>query len=206
MKTIGQVIKDTRQMKRYSLVKLENITRIKKDFIEDLENENWSTLPPFPTVLGFVKKIASSLDLPQNNLVAILKRDYPPKKLLISPKPDISSKFYWSPKLTFLVGVIVFSSLVIGYLGFQYFRFISPPKLIIDSPNESQVVKGKSVKVSGLTDTDSKITVNNQPALIDEDGKFSIDIQVIKETKEIVVKSISRSGKETVIRRTISVE
>jgi len=205
MKTIGQIIKDARVRKNYSLKRIEEITRIKSNFIELIENEKWSELPPFPTVLGFVKSLTSPLGISEKTAVATLKRDYPPKVLNINPKPDVSSRFTWSPRLTFIVGIILAMLFIFGYLAFQYIGFISPPRLTLDSPKENQVVDGSSVLVFGSTETDAKIVVNNQPVLVDNDGKFTVSISVTSETKEIIVKTISRSGKETAISRRIQV-
>lgn len=207
MNTIGKILKDARVAKRYSTVRMENITRIKKDFIEAIEQENWNLLPPFPTVLGFVKSLAGSLDISEKNAVAILKRDYPPKKLgLISPKPDVGSKFSWSPRLTFLTGIGIVLAVIFGYLIFQYVRFISPPKLTVVSPQPNQTVTQNSVLVSGSTDTDAKVIVNNQPIVVNDDGTFSVDLSVAKSTTEIDVLATSRSGKINEIRRTIRVQ
>ena len=205
MHTIGQIIKSARVKKKFSFKKLEEITKIRASFIESIELEKWATLPTFTTVLGFVKSISSALDIDPNMAVAILKRDYPPKKINISPKPDVFSKFSWSPKLTFIVGIAVVLFVVLGYLGFQYIKFVSPPELNIDSPKENQVVTTKFVTVFGSTDSDVKITVNNQPVLVDADGKFSVDIGVSDTTKEIDIIAVSRSGKINEVKRTIVV-
>jgi len=74
------------------------------------------------------------------------------------------------------------------------------------SPTEGQVVNGNSVLVFGSTDMDVKITVDNQPVLVDEEGKFSTDIEISSEATEVVIKAISRSGKETTIVRKISIQ
>ncbi len=205
MKTIGQLLKDARDARGYSLIKMENITKIKLDFIDAIEKEKWEILPAFPTVLGFVKNISAALSIDESKSAAILKRDYPPKKLNINPKPDISSKFVWSPKITFAVGVAAIIVLFFGYLIFQYVRFISPPKLVVESPKQGQVVSGGSVLVFGTTDIDAKITVNNQPVLTDENGKFSVNLDVNSTTKEVDVVAISRSGKMNEVKRKILV-
>lgn len=199
-------MKNARVDKKYSFAHLEGLTKIRRSFIEAIEEENWSALPPFPTVLGFVKSIAGALEIDEKATVAVLKRDYIPKKLSISPKPDVTSKFVWSPKITFAVGVIAVLVVMFGYLGFQYYRFVSPPNLKVESPRQSQEIKGNSVLVFGTTDADSKITVNNQPVLVDDNGKFSVSIDIVPETKQIVIKAISRSGKETIVSRTIKIQ
>lgn len=205
MKTIGQILKNARVEKKLSINDLEDVTKIKTSFLRSIENEDWASLPAFPVVLGFVKSISGVLLLDENTTVAVLKRDYPPKKLTINPRPDISDKkMVWGPKTTFFAGIFLIVVAVAGYLGYQYYKFISPPVIRLESPKENQVVAGNSVLVFGSTDTDAKITVNNQPVLVDEKGKFKVELGVGKATFEVVVKAISRTGKESVVSRKIN--
>jgi cytoskeletal protein RodZ len=203
MKTIGGAIKEARTRKKYSLSKLEEVTKIKKDFISALEKEDWGSLPEFPVLSGFVKSIAGALGAGEKSLLALLRRDYPPKALSINPKPDVGDKFVWSPKLTFAVGVGVIMVLVLGYLGIQYKKFISPPSLSVLEPKEEQIVKERRVRVTGKTDGDAIVKINNQPVLLDSEGNFEAEIEIFEGTDEIVVKAQSRAGKETVVRRKI---
>jgi cytoskeletal protein RodZ len=206
MKKISEILSQARVDKKYSLIHLENVTRIKMSFIEAIEKGDWDNLPPFPTVLGFVKSLAKALSIDEGMAVAVLKRDYPPKKLRISPKPDVTNKFIWSPKLTFTIGVGAILLVLFGYLGIQYYHFISSPRLTIESPKENQVVTVGSINVFGVTDSDAKVVINNQPVEISLDGKFNVSLDVVPETKEIVVQASSRSSKITTIRRTINVQ
>jgi cytoskeletal protein RodZ len=205
MKSIGEIIKNARLKLNLTQVYLEKKTKIKVSFIDSIEKEEWEKLPPFPIVLGFVKSISDELGLDQNMAAAVLKRDYPPKKLRISPKPDVTNKFVWSPKLTFLIGVTFVVMLISFYLTYQYIKFRSPPELNVESPKDMQVVTGRVLNVFGSTDTDAKILVNNQPVMVSDDGKFSVNLDVVPETREVVVTASSRSGKATTISRRIEV-
>lgn len=205
MHTIGQILKNARVSKSFSLNYVERVTKIKSSFIDAIEQEKWDLLPSFPTVLGFVKSISAALNVDTKMAVAVLKRDYPPKKLRVSPKPDVADKLIWSPKLTFTLGVGLVLLIIFGYLGFQYVRFVSPPSLTVESPKGGQIINGESVNVFGTTDTDAKIVVNNQPVLVSDDGKFSVSLDVTSSTKEIDITASSRSGKSTEIKRKIVV-
>ena len=134
-----------------------------------------------------------------------MRRDYPPKKIRVNPKPDVSKKLIWSPRLTFLAGVIFVVLMILAYLGFQYARFISSPKLEVFRPSDGEIVSTEVVKVVGLTDKDTAVFVNNQPALISGDGSFEVEIAVSPNTKELVIKAKSRSGKITEVVQSISV-
>src|SRR3972149_7236683 len=206
MRTIGQVLKEARVRKRYSLLHLEELTKIKKDFIENLEKENWTYLPEYPVLIGFAKNISKFLEIDERGSVALLRRDYPPKKLSINPKPDVSDKFVWSPKLTFLLGAAVVIAGVLGYLGFQYVRFVSPPPLEVTRPREEEVVKERNLKVVGKTSSDATVKVNNQPVLVSDEGEFVAEIEIFEGTREIEVRAISPAGKETVVKRKIKPE
>jgi len=207
MNTIGEILKKKRLSKKYSLRRIEELTKIKKEFIDDIENCRWDRLPEYSTVLGFVKSLSQYLEIDERKAVAVLKRDYPPKKKdQMNPKPDIANKFNWSPKLTFWFAFIFTFLLVILYLLFQYKKFVSPPDLVVNLPKENQTVLQNKVRVLGKTDNDVVITVNNQPVLVSSDGNFEVKLQITRETNEILVKAVSRSGKETLIHRNIKPE
>lgn len=206
MITVGEILKEARLKKKLSLLDLEKETKIKKEFIALIENNSWDKLPDYPVVSGFVKNIAVFLGVSSENANAILRRDYLPKKLYINPKPDVGSKFYWSPKLTFVVSISALTLLVLGYLGFEYLKFIKPPELEIIYPKENEVVLNEKIKVEGKTTTDVILTINNQPILLDEEGKFQTEIEVIKDTSNLLFKAISRSGKVTEKNINITVE
>lgn len=203
MQTLGNILKDSRRKKGYTHEDLEEKTRIKIQFLKALENHHWEILPEYPVVLGFVKNVAGSLDISENLAVALLRRDYPPKKLSINPKPDVTNKFTWGPTATFFVGLGLVILVVLIYLTRQYFLFLSPPALEVVSPKEGEVVKQKEVRVVGKTSPNASVTVNNQPILIEDSGDFVVNLEIFEGTSEITVSATSRSGKETVVHRKI---
>lgn len=197
MTTIGQILKSARISKNISLAEIEKETKIKSSFIKLIESNSWDELPAFPVVSGFVKNLAIYLDISPESANAFLRRDYPPKKIAVTPKPDIENKLTWSPKLTFAVGIVSLVVMVLGYLGYEYFKFIKPPELEVVSPYSNQIVINSSVVVSGKTTTDVMLSVNNQPIIVDQNGNFVTEIKVDKDTKTLKFKAVSRSGKTT---------
>ncbi len=203
MKSIGGIIKEARVKKKLSRERLEKETKIKKEFIEALEKGDWGKLPEYPVVVGFVKSLSSILKLNESFLLALLRRDYPPREVKINPKVEIPEKFVWTPRLSFILGVVLAGLFIVGYLIYEYFNFIKPPELLIESPTENQKVFGKVLIVKGKTDPDAAVLINNQPTLVGEDGRFEAEIEISEKTYEIVVLAKSRAGKETVVRRKI---
>jgi cytoskeletal protein RodZ len=206
MTSVGQYLKRERKENKLSLEQLSKKTKIKKSYIESIEKENWNKLPEFPVVQGFVKSISTHLSINKKQAVALLRRDYPPKKLMVNPKPDVSDKIKWNPRLAFGVGITGVVILVIGYLVYQYLKFTAPPKLVLEKPEEGEKVLVSQVVVEGETESDATIRVNNQPILVEEDGSFLGEIEVFEGTGEVVVVARSRAGKEEVITRKIEVD
>ena len=206
MRTLGTVIKDARIKKGLTLSALERLTKIKQGFILAIEKEDWRELPNLAVVSGFVKSIASHLDLNPVHAVALLKRDYPPAKIAVNPKQDVGREFAWSPRLTFLVGISVVILAVLGYLTAQYWSFTRPPRLEIEMPQEGETIIDGTTRVAGKTKKDVTVTVNNQPVLVNEDGSFEAEIELSDITQEISVVARSLSGKEIQIIRKIVVE
>lgn len=198
-------MKDTRKKNGYTREDVSEGTKIKKDFVIAIENEEWNELPEYTVVAGFVKNIASFLNEDTNKAIALLRRDYPPRSVSVSPKPDVSDKFVWSPKLTFFVGATVVVLTIIVYLSVQYFSFISPPSLSVSTPNENETISTKVIEVVGVTDPDATIEVNGQSALVDQDGNFIEEVEVAEGLDKITIKAVSRSGKETVVERNVIV-
>ncbi len=60
--------------------------------------------------------------------------------------------------------------------------------------------------VTGKTDSDATVLVNNQPSLVSDEGEFATEIELSRETTEIQVQAKSRSGKVTELKRKIKVE
>lgn len=199
-------MKNKRLEKGVSLAKLENETMIKKQFITKIENNEWELLPDFAVVSGFVKNISLALNVDPHVSVPMLRRDYPPKKMMISPKPDLKDKFKFTPRLSFFLGVGLFLVLILSYLGVEYIKFISPPALSISSPSENETVFVSKLTVKGSTATDAIVTVNNQQAIVDKDGNFETVISVDNQTTELKFIATTRRGKKTEVVRSIKVD
>jgi cytoskeletal protein RodZ len=127
MKTIGSFLKSARVEKSISFEELEERTHIRVTFLQALEENRWDALPEYPVVQGFVKSVATALLLNREQSVALLRRDYPPKKLMINPKPDIANKSSFMGQRLVFVGIAFLVFLVVGgYLFYQYKTFTSP--------------------------------------------------------------------------------
>ena len=70
--SIGRILKDRRQELGYTLQAAEEATRIRKTYLDSLENNRFSELPGQACVTGFIRIYAGYLGLKSNPLLALL--------------------------------------------------------------------------------------------------------------------------------------
>ncbi|KKQ08609.1 MAG: Transcriptional regulator, XRE family [Candidatus Daviesbacteria bacterium GW2011_GWB1_36_5] len=68
MRTVGQILKETREAKFYTLEEVEKATKIRVELLEALEEDNFSKLPPETFIQGFIKNYGKFLGLDANKL------------------------------------------------------------------------------------------------------------------------------------------
>ena len=78
----------------------------------------------------------------------------------------------------------------------------APPSLLLDFMDNVEV-KDPNFVVSGKTDIGAKVTVNDKPASVGPDGKFSISVQLTEGTNSITVVSENKYGVKTTLKRNV---
>ncbi len=66
MRTVGQILKEGRETKLFSLEDVEKHTKIRKGLLEALEANDYDKLPPPTFIQGFIKNYGRVLGLDVN--------------------------------------------------------------------------------------------------------------------------------------------
>lgn len=208
MRTVGQILKEEREKKFYTLEEIEKATKIRKELLEALEKDQYSKLPPPTFVQGFIKNYGRFLGLEITKLLAIYRREFserknPPRILETFSNPLDRKKFSFTPAK--FVGLLVLSMIVVFfiYLWFEYRFLTDSPFLEVIQPVNQQSVAMTSVLVSGRTDPEAKVSINNQEIQASLDGKFTQEINLTEGSNVISITAISKSGKVSKVERTV---
>ena len=69
--------------------------------------------------------------------------------------------------------------LFVGYLSYQLYGIVKPPILVLSSPETDMVTVEHTLYVSGYTEKEAKIFVNDQAIAVDHNGQFAeaVDLQ-----------------------------
>lgn len=211
MNTVGKILKKTREEKLLSLEEVEKHTKIRKELLEALESDEYSKLPPTIFIQGFIKNYGKFLNLDADKLLAVFRRDYaskkhPPLVLKSFAQPIGDRKKILTPSR--LIGLTVFLIILsfFIYLWVEYHQFVGAPVLEVTSPKEQQTVDVPSVLVSGKTDSEAKLTVNNQEIGVDIEGNFKEEIKLSSSVNDVVIVATSRFGQSTKTERKVFVK
>lgn len=201
MKTVGEILKESREKKGLSLLEIERATKIKERALSYLEKNEFAKIAEGTIVKGFIKNYAEYLGLPSSGVLAIFRRDFiEDKKGQIIPRgvyePLNNPKIAWTPKATVIVSLIVLFLAIGFYFFFQFLGFFGSPFLTVSKPQPGERVKIDKIKIVGKTNTDNLVLVNNEMALVTNDGSFEKNVSLLNGENRIQIEAISRRGKK----------
>lgn len=209
MVRVGQKLYETRIRKSLTLEEIADSTKIRPQFLAAIEKGEYEKLPSPAYAKGFVCNYASFLGLSQKEILALFRREFDEKKAF-KVLPDgmtrnngfsltrirIQQSFF----IIALAGIALLS-----YLGFQYRSMFLPPMLVVNSPKQNAQTKD-DITVSGKTDPNATVLINNEPVLPNTNGEFTKNLTLFPGKTAIVLKAKNRFGKETILERNIDVK
>ncbi len=199
MKSIGQILQAGRLAKKIDISDVARITRIRSQFLQALEADDYSLLPSSTVARGFIKNYAQFLNISTEQILAIFRRDFgenPEGKIvprgLASPIGEYS---LWTPKTTVIAIVICLLTLFGTYLIYQFRTMISAPTLTILRPFDKYKTNQESIEIVGATDPEAVLSVNNQLVALDKGGTFRFRISLALDTNTVTIIAASKFGK-----------
>lgn len=206
--TLGEKLKKLRGERRISLNEVSRATKIQVKYLEYLEEGAYDKLPVDVYVKGFLRNYSEFLGINEEILIKLykqergiqknLEKEKKPKKrnpMLGGEKISISS-FVVTPKIIIIGAIIILTLGSFFYLYKEIGAFASTPRLVILSPDKNYSTSGNSVTIEGVTDNDAKIFINDQPILVDDEGKFRENLTVQAGANTIIVRAMNRFNKE----------
>lgn len=147
--SFGEYLRREREMRGILLEEIAEATRIGKNTLEALENDEYEKLPPRVYVRGFLKTYASYLGLDVND---VLLRYQSYGMGLEEPKGKIEIKAkrgpFIRPALVVLVGLIILAAITLTF--YKKRAVITPPQAIsptLEAPEGAINLKSESVQI-----------------------------------------------------------
>lgn len=98
-------------------------------------------------------------------------------------------------KIVFITLLTWFSLTVVGYGIYKALPIILGPKIVIDSPENGDIVNGTSIAVRGSVNRTNALYINDIPTAFTESGTFETKLALYPGSNILIVKAIDRFGR-----------
>jgi cytoskeletal protein RodZ len=207
MKTIGEYLKQERLRQGIKLSQVSQKTKIRIDYLQAIENNQFIDLPSAAFVKGFIQNYARSLGLNSQTALAIFRRDFDQNQQgRIIPRglsrPFKLQSSVWNPKTTTTLITIAIVLFVIAYAVYQLLFYSSAPQINLFQPKEIEL-HNNIVEIKGRVSKDAMVTVNKQPVATNLDGYFSTTLNLSSGQHTLLIEATGQNGKKGSLKKDI---
>lgn len=214
--TVSDLLKKRRIELGKSLKEAEAATKIRKKYLQWIEAGDYEHLTDDVYTLGYIKSYADYLGFDTSPIVNMYKKErlsykqskesggYIKDDSQMSLRPLGGQNFVLSSKTLILLFSVVLFVLIVGYLSWQVIIIATPPKITLNDNQEK--VSTDFVIISGQTDGDSDVYIDNSPISTNTDGSFSERVSLVSGPNVIIVSAKNQLGKITTVTRTVTAE
>ncbi len=196
----SDLLKDTRLEKAIEIADVAKKLKVPLKYLQAIEDDERSCFPGEPYCSLIINDYAEFLGLNGPDIVRLFNRDFDNQK---KNSTKVKKFFSFTPQSTFAF-LTIFSLLIFSvYLVTEYVRFNRPPKITVNWP-QSQNTDQSILYLSGSTDPEATVRVNQDLVVVDVSGNFSKKIDLAPGNNQIVVEATSHSGTSSSVSHTIT--
>jgi transcriptional regulator with XRE-family HTH domain len=209
IRSIGDILKKARDRKKITLEKVTKDIKIHPNYIKALEADDYSLFSSKVHSKGFLKIYSEYLGMNVDEILALWRREYEhdfdlrEKKQLLPKKFIEPSRFVITPAYIASITTTLLIICFFGYLYFQYRNFTGSPKLNVYYPPDNLVIRTDILDITGKTDLDSEVFVNNTKVILGPDGSFAESVRLKQGLNSLSIKATNKFDKSTEVVKTI---
>jgi transcriptional regulator with XRE-family HTH domain len=208
---LGEQLKKARVDKEIKIIDAAQQLGISQVYLEAIEKGNFQELPKGIYGKNFVKEYSEFLGLDSNELIKryIKETDGKSRQNKNDPfsKKVLGAQYFLTiPKAIKNIFIVLILVVCLVYLGYYLNNIISPPILIIESPNDDYITKERHVIVRGQTEVETEIIINDDKVLIDNEGRFFKDLNLKNGLNTIVIEAKKKYSRTNTVIRKVLVE
>ena len=194
-------LKQARLDAEITLSQLERRTKIQKSHLQALEECRFQELKASPVYQkNFIKKYATALGVDPTPFLEQFKQEELTHEKECNKHPGVGCKkknFSDLPNMVryLFVGTAVCAFLL--YLGLHVQNILQPPELTIVSPTDGEITYENEIIISGKTDPETTVTVNEEIIKNDEKGTFTQSVNLTPGINTLIIKAKNKHGKTT---------
>lgn len=211
MKTVGQILLSQRKNKGWTLEDVYEHIKIQPKYVKALETGDYQLFDNKVQVKGFLKIYAEFLELSVDQVMAFWRREY--EAIYEKTTPQLASenkfsmlenpKFVITPRAAFFSVITILLLGFFGYLFYQYRTYSGAPELEVYSPANNLVTENDILDITGKTERDSVVFINNTRIILNTDGSFATSLKLNPGLNTLSFSATNRLGKEAELTKTV---
>ncbi|MFC1640914.1 helix-turn-helix domain-containing protein, partial [Patescibacteria group bacterium] len=178
--SLGEILREARLERGFRIDEMAEKTMIQDRCIENLEKSRYDDLPAKVYVEGYLRRIATMLQLDPDRVVKLYRKEIgiqenlssthtPEKKRRDTRK---KTKLIISPAIIRNIAIVAAILAGIGYLWYQVSSLSEPPELHLIQPTGDQEIASDELTVLGTVDETAELRINGQSVFVNETGEF----------------------------------
>ncbi len=196
--SLGERLKTARRKKHASLETAEQETKIRRHYLEAIEEDRFFQLPA-AHLKGFVRRYGDYLGLATSTIEQELEfLDLSPAgKQPFAPQPLVSrQQWLITPRVIAVVCSILVLIGFIGYVIYQVRQFAAAPVLQITQPVGDSVSTQDTFTIEGKTDPGVTVTVDSLQSTVQSDGTFKYPLTLRPGLNQVTIRAENRIKKQ----------
>lgn len=173
-KKLSKILSEALANKHFSVERLQTNTGIPSHYLDSLLDGNWENLPAKPYVRGYLIALADELNLDEEELLDIYKKE----AFSASGRGDnLPGNRFALPKLRFKLKFILIALAALAFLIYiitfsinsrtPYLQLINP-----ELSSEAVLVRRPTIELAGVVEKGDSVFIAGEQVEVDDDGKF----------------------------------
>lgn len=210
--TLSARLRTWRMSVNMSIEEIAAELNIRPQFISALEHADYSVFPARVYAAGYLKSLTGHFHIPESHLlIGMLKEEWDSAygkandsiRMLPGSRRDM---WYITPRRLFMFGGSAIFLFFIWFLVTQVIGFTGAPALRIDEPYDAQIAAAPLVRIKGLTEKESQLTVNGREITMNGKGAFDETIELPAGVNTLHFLVRNRFGKQSAVTRYVVVQ
>jgi len=209
--SLGDLFRKRRDELKLTLDQVARDTKIRKQYLEQIEAGSYERLRDDIYTRGYVKNYADYLGLETAPILLLYRkeRETRSKSLKLrggkSPQkigltPIRSPRWIITPRSFVVLAIVGFLGLILVYLVWQFTGLAAAPHLVLENAGP-QTVQSSTAYIAGHVNEGADVAINDSPILTDSSGNFREQVALVAGANEIRVTAKNHLGKVATVTK-----
>jgi cytoskeletal protein RodZ len=213
IQTVAEVLRYSRESLGLDLEDIARDLQISPMYLKSLEEGAYSNLPCKVYTRNFVKCYGQHLGLETQALISLFEQEWDlfskhqQQLLNVEEKKGVHRTHMWAMPRWIRWGASALMIIAIfSYLGMELYALRQPPVLLVSSPEEEVITEKQIIEISGQTEPEVALSINDQTILSDAEGNFTEVVALQPGLNIVEIEAKKKYSQANTIYRKIMVE